>query len=155
MYTLDIKKEKREKREKIVKTILAYIMLSVIAVIVDNIYAMFGHGVRSAFMSFMFLYPLLGGALGYFILWLTAPGVYSGRWYRFGYNLYNSGIAALTVGSFFKGILDIAGTESDYSRLFFLLGWVLMAAGAGFLIFSYKFHTPVTQTSYFRDIIKP
>lgn len=133
MYTLDIHKAERK---KILKTVLVYLILSVLAVVVDNVYALFGHGVRSASMSLMFLYLLLGGALGYFLLWLIAPGVYLSKWYRLGYNLYNSGIAALTVGGFFKGILDIAGTESDYTRMFSILGWGMTAAGLVVLIVS-------------------
>jgi len=130
---LDIHKAERK---KILKTVLVYLILSVLAVVVDNVYALFGHGVRSASMSLMFLYLLLGGALGYFLLWLIAPGVYLSKWYRLGYNLYNSGIAALTVGGFFKGILDIAGTESDYTRMFSILGWGMTAAGLVVLIVS-------------------
>lgn len=133
MYTLDIHKAKRK---KIIKTVLVYLILSVFAVVVDNVYALFGHGVRSASMSLMFLYLLLGGALGYFLLWLIAPGVYLNKWYRLGYNLYNSGIATLTVGGFYKGILDIAGTESDYTQMFSILGWGMTAAGFVVLIVS-------------------
>lgn len=133
MYTSDMNKRKNK---RILKTVLTYLILSVTAVIIDNVYALFGHGVRSAAMSFMFLYPLLGGTLGYFILWLIVPRVCLDKWYRLSYNLYNSGIAALTTGSFFKGILDIAGTESDYTRVFAILGWGMTAVGTAFIIAS-------------------
>ena len=133
MYTSDINKGRSK---KILKTVLIYLVLSVTAIVVDHVYALFGHGVRSASMSLMFLYLLLGGALGYFLLWFIAPGAYLSKWYRLGYNLYNSGIATLTVGSFYKGILDIAGTESDYTRMFSILGWGMTAAGFVVLIVS-------------------
>lgn len=116
------------------KTVWVHLALSATAIIVDNIYALFGHGVRSAAMSLMFLYPLLGGALGFFALRLAAPWARSGKGYRLGYNLYNSGIAVLTVGSFFKGILEIAGTASDHTRMFAITGWGLLAIGTIILI---------------------
>ena len=116
------------------KSVIVYLVLSAAAVAVDNIYALFGHGVRSASMSFMFLYPLLGGALIYFILGVAAPGITTVKPFRLGYNLYNSGIAALTTGSFFKGILDIAGTASEYTKFFMYFGFDFSAAGLILLI---------------------
>lgn len=116
------------------KTVIVYLALSATAIAVDNIYALFGHGVRSSSMSFMFLYPLLGGALLYFLLGAIIPGITSIRLYRLGYNLYNSGIATLTAGSFFKGILDIAGTASEYTGIFTLVGLVFTLTGLIILI---------------------
>jgi len=116
------------------KTAAIYFILSAVSIAVDNIYALFGHGVRSYSMSFMFLYPLIGGMLIFLLLGFIAPEVSGGRMYRSGYNLYNFGIATLTTGSFFKGILDIAGTASEYTVYFFIAGWSLAAAGLTMLI---------------------
>ena len=49
--------------------------------------------------------------------------------YRLAYNVYNSGIAALTVAGLLKGILDIAGAASAYTIMFQTAGWVLSGAG--------------------------
>lgn len=147
MYTLDMNKK------RIKKTILVYLILSVFSIVVDNVYALFGHGVRSAAMSLMFLYPLIGGALVYFILYLAILRICSARWYRLGYNLYNAGIAALTVGSFFKGILDIAGTESGYSRMFAILGWGMAAAGILIFIISINDMRKVFKDGSEKDFI--
>ncbi|MPN50543.1 hypothetical protein SDC9_198170 [bioreactor metagenome] len=104
--------------------------MSVAAVAVDNIYAIFGHGVRSDYMSLMFLYPFLGGAAVYSLIGLAVRNrPAAGRMYRLGYNLYNSGIATLTAGSFYKGILEIAGTASDFESVFAVAGWALSAIG--------------------------
>lgn len=119
----------KTKSKGILKTVFVFLIFSAAAVAVDNIYALFGHGVRSASMSFMFLYPLLGGALIYFLLGMIASNIAAVKRYRLGYNLYNSGIATLTVGSFFKGILDIAGTASAYTKAFMIVGWAFAAAG--------------------------
>ena len=111
------------------KTIWVYIILSITAIAVDNIYALFGHGVQSATMTWMFLYPLMGGGLGYFLIERLIPRIVHARGYRLFYNLYNSGIATLTVGSFLKGILEIAGTSSPYTIGFYVTGCLFAAAG--------------------------
>lgn len=111
------------------KTVLVFIVLSLTAIAVDNIYAIFGHGVSSAAMTWMFLYPLIGGALIYFLIERLIPGISRSPGYRLFYNIYNSGIATLTAGSFLKGILDIAGTSSTYTIVFSAIGWLFAAAG--------------------------
>jgi len=111
------------------KTGLVYLILSLTAIAVDNIYAIFGHGVSSAAMTWMFLYPLIGGALIYFLIERFIPGVSKATGYRFFYNVYNSGIATLTVGGFLKGILDIAGASSTYIVIFNVIGWLFVAVG--------------------------
>lgn len=127
---LDINKtnEKRQ-RWQIKKTIFVYLALSFAAIAVDNIYAIFGHGVRSSAMTWMFLYPLIGGALLYFLILLLIPWINRFAGYRLFYNTYNSGIALLTVGSFLKGILNIAGSSSPYTGLFQTVGWLFISCG--------------------------
>jgi hypothetical protein len=116
------------------KTVRTYLILSLAAIAVDHIYAIFGHGVSSDAMTWMFLYPLLGGALFYFLVERLAPGVSRAPGYRLSYNIYNSGIATLTVAGLLKGILDIAGAASAYTGIFRMSGWALAAAGTILLI---------------------
>ena len=124
---------------KLSKTAIVYLAVSVLAIAINKIYAIFGHGVSSASMSLMFLYPLLGGAAVFFVLRLIAPYASQTPRFRLHYNLYNSGIAALTAASFFKGIFDIAGTASGFIPIYFAIGWSLIIfAITGFLIASYK-----------------
>lgn len=115
------------------KTIWVFSILSVAAIAVNKIYSLFGHGVSSAAMTWMFLYPLLFGTLAYILILKLVPDVAYFSGYRLFYNIYNSGIAALTVGSFLKGILDIAGTDSPYTKFFYAAG--LGFAAAGIIIF--------------------
>ena len=117
------------------KEAVLYLLLSLFAVFVDNIYAYFGHGVRSHSMTFMFLYPLLGGSFLYFLIDVVMPDVKRKRGYRLFLNLYNAGIATLTTGSFLNGILEIAGTGSPFTILFFITGWIF--SGTGILILVY------------------
>ena len=112
-----------------------YLLLSIFTVIIDNLYAYFGHGVRSDSMTFMFLYPLLGGTVLYFLIDVIMPDVKRKRGYRLFLNLYNAGIATLTTGSFLNGILEIAGTDSPFTIVFFITGWIF--SGAGILILAY------------------
>jgi hypothetical protein len=115
------------------KTVVVYLILTVVAVVVNYVYGLFGHGVHSAAMTWMFLYPLMGGALIYFLLERFFPDVKTLKAFRLGYNSYNSGIATLTLGSFLKGILEIAGTDSGYLIVFTAVGG--LALGMGLLIF--------------------
>lgn len=120
-------------------------MLSTFCILFDNVYAIFGHGVRSASMSLMFLYPLLGGALVFFLLRLFISNADQVRHYRFAYNIYNSGIAVLTVHSLLDGIFEIAGTSSDYLAYFTVFGWTFAAAGLITYLSSLYRHSNVTQ----------
>ena len=92
------------------------------------IYELFSHGVYSPFMLFAFLPPLLFGAVPSAILGAapkrTLPGVVSR-------NLYHSGLAAFTVGSLFRGVLEIYGTTSRLEAVYWAVGTLLMLSAAG------------------------
>lgn len=127
MSILDINKRNNEKQ--LTKTIWGYLILSVVAVVVDKVYGIFGHGVHSAAMTWMFLYPLLGGALFYFIIQRTIKNVTKFPGCRVFLNLHNSGIATLTIASLMKGIFEIAGTNSPYLVYYYITGVGFIAAG--------------------------
>lgn len=109
---------------KIVKIISSYIIASISAVIFDRIYSLFSHGVSSAYMTFMFLYPLVGGALVYCLIYFFQKNLKFEN-LRLSFNFYNSGIAILTIGSLLEGILQIAGTSSDYTIYYFIFGFLI------------------------------
>lgn len=154
MFISGIKLKSNSK--KLGKTIVVYFLMTLLAIAVNLIYGLFGHGVRAAAMTWMFLYPLLGGALGYLLIDRYLAFITRFVVYRIGYNSYNSGLAALTVGSFLKGILEIAGTNSPYLIIFFFLGWV--AVGIGLVVFGFlavtnprKANMPKKQSSVNRS----
>jgi len=130
--------DKRNHNSHLRKTVLVYFIVSLIAIAVDHIYAIFGHGVSSAFMTWMFLYPLIGGAWLYLLIVRLVPGASQTDAHRLAFNLYNSGIAALTAGSFLKGILDIAGTSSPYTPIFLVAGWLFALAGLLMMVKAHK-----------------
>ena len=50
-------------RKKFLKTIEIFIMITIFTFIFNKVYGIFGHGVTSPYMTYMFLYPLVGGVL--------------------------------------------------------------------------------------------
>lgn len=132
MFTSDIDNNIYTKQIK--KTIIVYFILSVSAIAIDNIYAIFGHGVRSASMTYMFAYPLIGGVIFYALIRLIFPLISQYKGYRLFYNIYNSGIALLAAGSLFSGILEIAGADSVFSLYFLISGYSFAAVGFIILI---------------------
>jgi hypothetical protein len=115
------------------KIFFVYIAISVLCVIIAQVYALFGHGLRSAYMDYMFLYPLVGGA----IVFLFPRGKKNSR---LGYNLYNSGLAALTAGALLRGIVEIAGTGSPWIACFTAVGGLLTAAGTALCLLRKGLH---------------
>lgn len=101
------------------------------------VYAQFSHGVRSASMERMFLYPLLGGALAYAVLLPLWDAIARGGLARPGMLCLHSGIATLTAGAFLRGILQIAGSSSPYPPAFMAVGWVLYWVGIGLFVVSW------------------
>ena len=90
------------------------------------VYECFSHQVYSGFMLLAFLFPLLGGALPYALLARASrraqPGVLSRC-------LYDSGLAALTAGSVFRGVLEIYGTTSRLEAVYWICGTALCLFG--------------------------
>ncbi len=130
MFILDTQRNARQTHQK--TTILVYLVVSVCMIALNQLYGLFGHGVHSAAMTWMFVYPLLGGAGVFLLIQKRAPSMqYRGR-YRVFCNLYHAGIAALTMAGFLKGILEIAGTTSPYTVAMAAAGWLLLAAGVAY-----------------------
>lgn len=89
------------------------------------IYEHYSHEVYSYYMIYAFALPLALGAMPLLTIGLSRlrqPG-------RFALNAYNSGLAALTVGSLFKGVLDIYGTTNKLLFVYIALGVLLTLAG--------------------------
>ena len=87
------------------------------------VYECFSHRVYSSFMIFAFLIPLLGGVLPCSVLTAATPRRQPGMLSR---SFYTSAVAALTAGSLFQGILEIYGTTSRLSRIYWLTGAILL-----------------------------
>jgi len=127
LFTSNIKL--KSQRGQIRKTIVVYVILALTMIVINYVYGIFGHGVSSPAMTWMFLYPLLGGALLFLLIDRLTPGITQYTGYRVFVNDYHSGIATLTLGQFLKGILDIAGTSSPYIVFFYGTGWSFIGVG--------------------------
>ena len=128
---LDIKKI----NFSIKKIILSYIAITILAIVFDRIYALFSHDVSSIYMNFMFLYPLLCGAIYYLILGLSLSK-FKYKKFRFAFNIYNSGISIITVGSLLHGILEIAGTSSPYISWYSIVDLIFILSGLLMTLFN-------------------
>lgn len=104
-------------------------IMAAFCIAVTNVYALFGHGIRSDAMDFMFLYPLCG-AVVVLLLDFALTRIFGHGLSRLARNLINSGIATLMLGAMLRGILYIAGSSSTYAFVFPLIGWSLATAGA-------------------------
>ncbi len=109
------------------RAMILYAGISAFCLIIFIIYDQFSHNVRSPFMTFLFLWPLILGVLPVLLLRkirkLPRPG-------RFTWNAYNSGVAALTVSSLLRGIFEIAGTASPFQTGLMFAGIVMTGVGA-------------------------
>ena len=97
------------------------------------VYEIFSHEVYSYYMIYAFAIPLVLGVLPYSLLLIFRK--YPGR---VALNLWNSGIAALSVGCAFRGALDIYGTTNVLSAVYPVAGFALLTAGMFALIIGSK-----------------
>ena len=102
-----------------IKHLICELSASAFLAIFGAVYELFSHGVVSYYMVFAFAVPLLLGALPNGVLLLSgksADGVFLRLW--------DAAIAALSVGSVLRGVLEIYGTTNS------LLGVYPLAAAA-------------------------
>ena len=112
-------------REKLAQARDRWLLVTVGTVFFAAVYECFSHQVYSRAMILAFLYPLLGGLLPATLLMMKAE-LQPGEWAR---SLWGAGIASLTLGSLFRGALEIYGTTSRLSTVYPVLGWALLALG--------------------------
>ncbi len=88
------------------------------------VYELFSHEVYSYFMIYAFFVPLILGVLTYALMLIF-------RKYpkRAALKLWNAGIAALSVGCLFRGVLEIYGTTNSLGVVYPIAGGALLAAG--------------------------
>ena len=115
MYTSDI---------SLKRNLLSNIAGTMFLALFGAVYELFSHEVYSYFMIYAFAVPLMLGVLPYTLLLISRK--YPGR---AALNLWNSGIAALSVGCVFRGVLEIYGTTNSFSVIYPVSGLLLLTAG--------------------------
>ena len=121
MFTSDTKKN----RERYLTVLALYLAVTLFCVLFGAVYEVFGHGVFSFYMLYAFAVPLVGGVLPFFLLMKhkrAYPSSFSTR-------CYHAGLATLTVGSLVTGALEIYGTSSPLTAVYWIAGGALAAIG--------------------------
>lgn len=120
MYTSD------NSRDLAVRISVNYVVAALFCAMFGAVYELFSHEVYSYPMIYAFAIPLAGGALPFLafsagrVRRLRFPGI-AAR------SLYHAGIAALTVGSIMRGILEIYGTTNVLLMAYWIIGGLLIA----------------------------
>nr|WP_315050911.1 hypothetical protein [uncultured Lachnoanaerobaculum sp.] len=103
------------------KKSLIYFGISIFVFIFGQIYEYFSHGVYSSYMMIAFLIPFIGlfipSLLNNLILKRKITDNVTLPW--------KCGIATLTVGSIYKGILEIYGTSGTFEHVYLIIGSLL------------------------------
>ena len=111
------------------KKVMGYVLITITVALFGAVYEYFSFGVYSYYMIYAFAIPLILGVLPWFIIASNRMGK-TGPEENFPpmhtVNLWGSGIATLTVGSVFHGVLDIYGTTSSLSKVYFIVGTGLL-----------------------------
>lgn len=122
MYTSAI----NDTRKSTLKTSLIYLLAAAFCGVFGGVYEIFSHGVFSGFMVFAFTFPLILGALPFFLFYFAGnrqkPGILPA-------SLWHSGVITLTTGSLMTGVLEIYGTTNRLICVYWILGAVLLFCG--------------------------
>ena len=123
------------------ESLLPITLTTVFVFVFAKIYGIFSHGVSSVFMSYAFLLPLSLIFLPKLLNLCTGNRLWNGSLdteeeegkklflSSLASFLWKSGVAVLTVGSLYKGVLDIYGTSGSFEWVYLVVGIVTLAAG--------------------------
>ena len=106
-----------------------YLGISVFVFIFGQIYEYFSHGVYSNYMIFVFLIPFAG----LFIPSLLNKLIFKKEILDNALLPWKCGIATLTAGSLYKGILEIYGTSTTF-EIFYLITGIAFCILAAFIM---------------------
>lgn len=102
---------------------LRYALAAAFTAVFGMVYEHFSFGVYSPFMLYAFMAPLLLGVIPFLLLALRR-GVP-----RPGTCFWHCGVAAITTGYIFQGIISIYGTDSAFTWGYWIAGSTLLLAG--------------------------
>lgn len=131
---LKMKTEQIMRKQIIRKQIIKNTILTVLCIIFSTIYECFSHQVYSIFMIGAFIVPLLAGVGVNVIRWLAYNDIEISE---SALAIWQCGVYTLTVGSIFRGILDIYGTTNSKGMLFWYVGFLLIAIGGAIELIHY------------------
>ena len=132
--------KKELNQSQYMRTVLKYLVITIIVALFGAIYEYFSFGVYSYFMIYAFAFPLVLGVLPAAFMLLSIrthatdasfrnPDTFQKCPENEGFllpSLWHTGVAVLTVGSIFKGVLDIYGTTSTLTYVYWFAGGALL-----------------------------
>ncbi len=107
-----------------IRYILIYCLVTFFVALFGAIYEVFSHMVYSYFMIYAFGIPLVLGVIPSLLFMVLRKRI-SGS----GRISWNCGVAALTVGSIFYGVLEIYGTTNKLIVVYPIVGAMMLVAG--------------------------
>ena len=129
MYASDSREQDfpREKRRaaapSFVKLARNYLLVALVVALFGAIYESASFGVYSWFMLYAWAIPMLLGTVPALMAATSAKPI---RIHRTAVRFWNAGIATLTVGSLFTGVVQIYGTQSGWSWAYGIAGSILL-----------------------------
>ena len=97
-------------KQRLKKTILWYPLISAFFFVGSRIYEHFSFGETSAFMHYLFFLQLIVKGFS-----------------RLSLNLWNSGVATLTAGALYRGIVNLSGRSTTMDQPYYYLGVAFLA----------------------------
>ena len=123
MFTSEAKRE----RTHFFKAGFVYLIVAILCALFGAVYEHYSHEVYSYYMIYAFAFPLILGTLPFLLLYsakkIKLPC-------RLAENLYNAGVATLTIGSIICGVLIIYGTANNLTYLYWIVGIGLITTSA-------------------------
>lgn len=124
------------------KSVRNFLFITLFCALFGAIYEHFSFGVYSNFMIYAFGWPFVFGALPALYLMGKSDDRRKERqkgpsmlWAK---RLWHTGIAILTVGSIVRGILDIYGTTSGMTNVYWIVGGAMLGIGLAWIAFSLR-----------------
>ncbi len=105
----------RDARERLA---FGYLLVTIFTALFGAVYELFSHGVYAYGMLYAFAFPLLGGVLPALMFLKRGKKLPSAS----AVQLWHFGISAMTVGCLFSGALEIYGTSSRLTVVYWLSG---------------------------------
>ncbi len=118
---------KLKNRRAAMSNLWTYVVLTIVTAVFGAVYEYFSFGVYSFYMMYAFSIPLLFGILPWMII-VTNNRAMSKKDFppAVTVNLWIAGVMTLTIGSIFRGILDIYGTTSALTKCYLIVGAMFM-----------------------------
>lgn len=118
------------------KKIIGYLLTTLGLFIFQLVYHHFGHGVISQTLRYVWLLPLAG-----LLIWLVLQGFFKQRVGEMTFKFLNAAVASLIFWASVNGILEIAGSDSPYLFVYWIVAAIMGLATLISLLFPNKTNT--------------